>query len=267
MIAAYVNVDLQPDINWVGIREICGHDEQMIAGTGTVMAVQLIDRLLVALPKKKGARPIDAMEMTAADRDKILAAIYTRTFGPVVESTAQCSRCALPFDLDFSLKDIAPELQQSDKTSTARRGNDGTFLLPDGRRFRLPTFEDECAVIGVAPDDAVLFLLRKCVLDGDPEVDPGTVQNAMSEVAPIIDMDLAARCPECGAENLVHFDIQSFLLAALEQEKKRLAWEVHRLACAYGWSLSEILGLPRSVRRSYVSIIESEMPSRRRFSV
>jgi hypothetical protein len=33
---------------------------------------------------------------------------------------------------------------------------------------------------------------------------------------------------------------------------------VHRLARGYGWSLAEILSLPRTRRRDYVALVERE---------
>lgn len=264
MIVDYVALDFQPGIGLVGIRELCGHDEQMITEKGTEVAVELIDRLLV-FPIKE--RPIRAMTMAAADRDKILTSIFMRTYGPNVQSAHRCSRCASLFDLDFSLKELAASLAGGVRNTSASYQADGTFLLPDGCRFRLPTAEDELAVIGMPPEDAAAALIIRCLLEGNSDTKGQAVQALLDEVAPIMDTDLTARCPECGAEQLVHFDIQFFLLMALYQEKSRLAWEVHRLACAYGWSLGEILGMPRSVRRTHVALVDSEFPSLRRFSV
>lgn len=231
-----------------------------------MMAVRLLGRLLEA-GNEKNSRPVEALKMTAADRDNLLATVYMRTYGPRIESTLGCFQCGALFDIDFSLKELQSCLTDGARQEALSQGGDGNFLLPDGRRFRLPTGEDECAVLGMTLDEGADELLRRCFTEGHPSTDNGDVLAAMAEVAPLLDMELAGRCPECANEQSVHFDIQSFLLTALEQEKSRLAWEVHRLACAYGWSLEEILGLPRSLRRTYVALVESEFPSRRRYSL
>lgn len=262
MIVDYITLDFHPLARWVGIRELCGEDEQSVAGTGTMEGMQLIDRLLTMPPDQAGQ--ISSATMAAADRDKILEIVYTRTYGAKVEATARCSQCSAAFDLDFSLKNLRNSLTGSPGTTDAVRQDDGTFLLPSGHRFRLPTGEDEIAVMGLASGDATERLLKGCVLEGDPESCGHVIQDAMADLAPMFEAELAARCPECSAEQNIAFDIQSFLLKTLQTERNRLAWEVHRLASAYGWGLSEILSLPRSVRRIHVELIEREMPSRRR---
>jgi hypothetical protein len=262
----YVTLKFQQGNGVVGIRELCGHDEQIVSGTGTLMAVRLLDRLLETgheADSMTGA----SLKMTVADRDNLLAMIYLRTYGPRIKSTVRCGRCGALFDIDFSLKELQSHLADGEKQESFPRDSDGYFLLPDGRRFRLPTGEDELAVLGKTPDEATDVLLRRCISENRLQSSNEDVLTAMSEVAPLLDMELIGRCPECENEQSVHFDIQSYLLTALEQEKSRLAWEVHRLACSYGWSLAEILGLPRSIRRTYVALIETEFPSRRRFSL
>jgi hypothetical protein len=265
VILDYVPLDFYAQVNWVGIRELCGRDEQAVAGTDTMSAVKLIDSVLVSVPDR--AEPLSAIKMVAADRDKVLTAVYMRAYKPTVEATVGCSQCGSPFDLDFSLKELQASLSVNRCPHGASRQDDGTFLLPSGYRFRLPTGEDELTAIGLSSAEAARTLLERCLLEGDPGSSGELVQSAMAGVAPIFETELNAPCPECGAEESIHFDIQSFLLTALEREKNRLAWEVHRLASAYGWSLGEILSLSRSVRRTYVALVEREMPSRRRCAV
>jgi hypothetical protein len=262
----YVMLDCQPCSGAVGLRELRGHDEQMVTGTGTMMAVRLLDRLLEGVGEVN-ARPLHALGMTAADRDKLLAAVYLQTYGARIESTVGCLQCGVPFDIDFSLTELQASVVAAARKESFPQGPGGYFLLPDGSRFRLPTGEDECAVLGLAPDAAAAELLKRCLAEEHHVTDPADALAAMAGIAPLLDIELTGRCPECENEQGVHFDIQTFLLKSLEQEKSRLAWEVHRLACAYGWSLGEILGLPRSLRRTYVALVESEVPSRRRFSL
>ena len=247
---------------WACLRELCGRDEQVIEGTGTVEAIRLIDRLLVAA---SGAEmgPGKAKELTTADRDRLLAAIYRRTYGSRIESTVHCHICDAPFDIDFSLEALLRHLDSETAQIQSEKGSDGVFNLPDGRCFRLPTGEDEYAVLGMATEKAERILLERCLVEGDPTKDPEVLQRAMKELAPVLDLDMEARCPECDQQQTVHFDIQYYLLYMLRQEQKQLALEVHRLATAYGWSLNEILGLPRSMRKTYVKLVESELDSRR----
>jgi hypothetical protein len=252
----YVALGFVPGGAWAGLRELCGHDEESVRGTDTATAIQLLDRLLVDGPGVT-IGPGCAAKLTAADRDRLLAAIYMRTYGPRIESTLRCHHCDELFDLDFYLQDLLNSLQGSGITA------DGVLTLTDGRRFRLPTGEDECAVSHLPSIEAEQELLARCTVEGDTAADPEAVQAAMDAVAPVLSLEMDARCPECGESQPVHFDIQSYLLSTLESEQERLVREVHRLATAYGWSLAEILGLPRRRRRAYAATIETEMVSQR----
>ncbi len=113
----------------------------------------------------------------------------------------------------------------------------------------------------MSPEEAEGELLKRCVLEGDPTGDTESLQRTMKDLAPLLDLDLEAHCPECNTQQMVHFDMQHYLFSALRQEQKQLALEVHRLATAYRWSLNEILQLSRSLRRTYVALVESELDS------
>jgi hypothetical protein len=243
---------------WAYLREICGSDEQSVEGTGTVEAIRLLDRLLVTVSGTHTG-PGKAAELTTADRDWLLAAVYMKTYGSRIESTVNCDKCKAPYDMDFSLEEL---ISHVDSEARQMEGSpDDVFKLPDGCRFRLPTGEDECAVLGMSPEEAEKALLERCVVGSNQDYDSEALQAAMRDIAPVLDMDMDACCPECDCKQTVHFDIQYYLLHKLMQGKRQLAYEVHRLARAYGWSLNEILGLPRSVRRMYVELVESEIES------
>jgi hypothetical protein len=88
------------------------------------------------------------------------------------------------------------------------------------------------------------------------------VADALERIAPLLDVELDATCPECGHVHAVRFDVQRFFLGRLVAERAQRAAEIHRLARGYGWSLSEILSLPRARRRDYVELVERELGAR-----
>lgn len=271
-----LNLNFAPGNGFACLSELTGHNELAVADTGAADAIRLVDGVLVATADG-GIEPGSAARLTAGDRDRLLAAIYAGTYGARVPATLDCDHCGARFDIDFSLEqllshqlrpsseDLAPEVSEAPPLPLG----DGTFQLADGTRFRLPTGEDECAVLGLPPEQAQRMVLKRCLIEAGAggEVDDersGAVQAAMEALAPVLDLELDARCSECGEWQVVHFDIQHYLLSALQQERGQLAHEIHRLASAYGWSLSEILGLPRSQRRSLVALIEAERAPVRR---
>jgi len=239
------------------LRELCGCDEQSVTGSGPVDAISLLDRVLVAAPGDAVA-PGTVATLTVADRDRLLAAVHVHTYGPRISTSVSCAGCKAMFDVDFSLAELQKHQDIESQRGDIERRPDGSFRLADGRRFRLPTGEDECAVLGMAPEEAKAELLRRCLLDGDPTQDTADVDRAMDDTGPVLALELAASCPECGQEQAVFFDVQRYLLTALSQERHLLVHEVHMLARAYGWSLTEIMSLPRSTRRGLVELVDAE---------
>lgn len=253
----YVALDLQPGSAWAAVRELAGQDEQAVQDTSTLTAIRLLDRLLVDDPTTD-IRPGDAVHLTASDRDRLLAAVYVRTYGPRIESTVRCQVCGERFDMDFMPLDLLSALTDAAQAAEIIRHEDGTLELADGPRFRAPTGEDELAVWRLSPKEAQQQLIERCLYEGDLAENLDAVQAELDVVAPLLDLDLGARCAECGAEQLVHFELQGYLLGSLIAEHDRRLWEIHQLARAYGWSLHEILELPRSERRTYVALVERE---------
>ncbi|WP_437779031.1 hypothetical protein [Sorangium sp. So ce1097] len=243
---------------WVKLRELCGHDEESIQATDSETAVSLVDRLLVDSPGA-AATAGGAASLTIPDRDRLLAAIYMANLGRRIESTVRCQYCGQPFDLDFSLEDLIASASEPTATAVTREP-DGVYRMPDGRRFRLPCGEDERAVAGARRPE--LELLGRCVLEGSAADDPDALDEAMRAVGPVLDLDVDARCPECVKGQPVWFDLQHYLLSRLLDERRQRGIEIHRLARAYGWSLREILDLPRSRRRLLVELIERDTAAR-----
>lgn len=221
---------------FVYLRELRGDDEDFVASTETASAIALVDRLLVAVPGTVHG-PGDARRMTAADRDRVLAAVYQRDIASHVRSTPTCDACGKHFDLDVELSAIVRSLEP-DRTALAGLG------------CRLPTGEDELlAAADASPTEA---LAARC------GVGPGDMA-AIERAAPLIDLELEAACPECGKVHLLHFDIQTFLLGSLIAERRRRTIEVHHLARSLRWSLTEILSLTRTQRRLHADLADRDV--------
>jgi hypothetical protein len=244
------------------LREPCGHDEEAIEAATTAQAIALLDRLLVAAAPGQGTAP-RAGELCAADRDLLLGALYRTLYGDEVESTVRCRGCDQPFDLEFSLTALTEDLRPA-SAAPARR-EDGTYLLPDRRRCRLPPGDDELAVADLPAERAPLELQRRCMVAGgegkeagSAADDPAPVVEAMRAAAPIVDLEVDATCPECRLTQPVHFDLQRYLLSRLLGERRQRTHEIHRIARAYGWPRREILDLPRSTRQLHVELIDRD---------
>lgn len=234
------------------LRELTGSDELGCLRGGAVAASELLESLIVAAPGPT-LRPEELWSLSVAERDCLLAAVHARHFGDHVESEVRCRSCREAFAVDFSLAALVSSTYES--TAEWSVDEQGRLLLTDGTRFRVPTTDDERSVQALPPEEAALALLRRCVPEGGA---PEALQTAIAAAAPVLDLDLPARCALCRKEQHIHFDLVSFFFASLRRERSILLREIHRLAAAYHWSQDAILRLPRSERRAYVALIEGE---------
>jgi hypothetical protein len=215
----------------VALREPLGEDEIAVEGVDTLCAVALLGRLL-------GEAPLDAGRLAAADRDALLAALHRQCWGDRITSTLACAACAQRFDISFKLSDAQRHL-----------GTASASPAP----FTVPSAEEEMAAAAHGAREGALRLAEAC---GARAEDFERASDALAAAAPIVDFELAARCAECGHEQAAHFDLQSFLLQRLLNERPALLAEIHALAAGYGWSLAEILSLGRSTRRAMTAILD-----------
>jgi hypothetical protein len=248
---------------YVYLRELSGYDELWDAA-----ATALIDRLLVDYPGV-AVRPGEALKLTLAEVDRVLATVYRSLYGDEVTCHVPCSACSGAYALSFTLTDMwaaVTEMSPEDEALLSKLdGPDeqGVYYLgPLG--FRLPTGEDLAAVAGLEPEAMVKALQARCIVAQDPHWNEETfLDRLMSLVGPTLDTDLDGVCPRCGAEQAVPFRIDTFLLAALRRESALLTREVHELARTYHWSRREILEMPRRERRQYTGLVLAELTSDR----
>jgi hypothetical protein len=248
---AVVPLRYHPGNQWMHIRELCGKDEQSVAGARSIDALCLLDRIL---PPPGGiGTPLSPASLPVADRDRLLTAVYINTYGPVINTTVTCPYCKSKFDLGFTLDEWANDIEKGKKDPLNGKVTPYPFTTPGGIRFRLPTGDDELAVMGFEISMAEAGLLQRCIPEDTVKYDDELLQKAMQETAPLADREFEAPCPECGGKQWFHFNMQQYLLSSLLQEKETLVAEIHHLARYYGWGLSEILDLPRTLRKSYVN--------------
>jgi len=239
------------------LRELTGRDEFGVLGANTANAIELLSALLDNASASE-TEQIRAVDLVAADRDRLLAAVYERAFSDRIESTLTCARCAQPFDLYFSLRRLIEEVNERTSDGEWKPLGDGRFESSDGLRFRLPTGNDELALAGLASSEVESLLLSRCAEGGDWSKDRVAFEHLLEQVAPLLDLELIAPCAECSHVHTIQFDIQTYVLGAIVAERRRLLAEINRIAKAYSWSLDEILSLRRSDRRQFFELIENE---------
>lgn len=238
------------------LRELRGADELRAVEGGTIALL----RELLEPVAHNDVRTEGLGALTVSDRDRLLAALYVSAFGDAVACRWACEHCGESFEIELSMRALCDRALSRASTRCVREA-DGCYTTPAGTRFRLPTLDDQQHLSGLPQEHVQAALVERCV----ERVCAGEdVDTLMAEVGPLLDLDLAASCPACERAQSVPFEIQQFLHGVMAKERRWLTREVHRLATAYGWGLSEILALPRSLRREYVALVEAEGVGRRR---
>jgi hypothetical protein len=203
-------------------------------------------RLLAALLHGSG---IEAAALPVSVHDRLLAAIFRTEVGDTALCRAICAECEAPFEFSLPLESLIAA-QDAAAADVGPLAEDGCWQF-DGIAVRPPTLDD-----ARSRDPAALL---RAVCHPEPaKAQTAAVAAFLERAAPILSMDLDTECPECGAAQLVGFDLPRFLVRALAAERPFMMREVHLIAARYGWSLTEILAMPRDDRRAFATLIESE---------
>jgi hypothetical protein len=244
----------------VHLGPLTGAAELAVSGNGPVDAIAVLNACLLDLPGMS-VGPGGAASLSTSDRDRLTAQLYRRLYGNEVSGMSTCNACAKKFDFDFTLDalldTVAPEPAVLD---------DAGWYLEGRTRFRLPTGADELAVVGLRAARAAEVIALRCAPDADPK-DRARIEDRMARIAPLVDLTLAALCPECGHDNPMTFAVERYFLSRLMGERPRLMRQIHLIAATYHWSLAEITGLTRDLREQLVDQIGHERQASQRRTV
>jgi len=224
-----------------------------------------VDRALLLL----GAAHPDAPYATLADwplgsRNWAIGELRAACFGHGIHGWVSCPRCGdrLQFETDWR--------------ALAAAGGDGDRDRPivvGARAFRLPTSRDLARIAKEAdPHVAAIRLVEHCLLRSDDlspndlsPHDPAAwsdreleeIGDRMAQADPLAETRLTLACPSCGHGWEENLDIAAFLWEEIEARAKRILFEIHRLASAYGWAEAQILALSARRRALYLEMVHA----------
>jgi hypothetical protein len=187
-------------------------------------------------------------------RNGALAQLGLRCFGPKPEAWTKCTQCGEKLEVEVDLRNLANEAVALGRSEP---------IVINGRSFRLPTSRDLALAAQEADErSAAIQLAKSCAMEGGDaplwsDEDLDDVGEGMALADPLAEVTFHFTCPECGNEDNAALDIASFVWAEIEARAKRLLFEIHRLASAYGWSEREILSLSERRRALYLDMVEA----------
>jgi hypothetical protein len=214
-----------------------------------------LDRGLLALSMALPSPSEDFADWPLGRRNRALFDLQCKTFGPRLRGWTSCTSCGekVEFDLDANVL-VAAQAKEAGWQETLTVGSE---------RFRLPTSRDLAEVMAASDTKpAAVRLLERCresrrepLVLSDAMLEE--VEEKMASADPMADIRLALLCPTCSHEWDGPLDIARFVWAEIESRARRLLWEVHHLARAYGWTEAETLSLPAARRAMYLEMVQA----------
>jgi hypothetical protein len=212
-----------------------------------------LDRSLLALSVADPAAANDAADWPLGRRNAALLRLYSVWFGPQVQGWTSCPACSEKVEFDVDARQMA----------AAADGPAPGPVTVGEHAFRLPTTRDLAQM--VAADDtesAAAGLLERCRIGGSATAEWSgalltEIEDALASADPLAETRLAFRCPTCEHDWEDGFEIDRFLWVEVESWARRVLWEVHTLASAYGWTEAESLALGPARRAIYLQMVHA----------
>jgi hypothetical protein len=220
---------------------------------------QALALLSAAYPEVSPSR---LAELSVGRRDACLLALREGTFGPHIKGEASCPKCAEQLEFAYETGDVRAEpsepCDRREVLSVTAAGWEATFRLPTSLDLQKAQASEE--------KEFRRNLLRQCVtdirrgaeqkeVDGIPDEVAIAIGVRMEQADPQADVKIILACPSCGHTWEMPFDIASFFWDEINARAYRILYEVHLLACAYGWSESEILAMSPWRRQAYLDLV------------
>ena len=215
-----------------------------------------LDQGLLALSAALPDTPQDALaDWPLGKRNRALFELHRYCFGSRLAAWAACGRCQEKMEFAVDTRELMAQAKVPEREAT---------VVFCSESYRLPTSRDLAFALtdAVKPQTAVVRLLESCRLtargaEGWSAQDIDEIGELMAAADPAAETRVALCCPACGHEQDEVLDIATFLSAEIAALAKRLLWEVHALAFAYGWTEAQVLSLSAVRRSLYIKMVQT----------
>jgi hypothetical protein len=187
-------------------------------------------------------------------RNQALFELHGAWFGSLLQGWTSCARCGEKMEFEIDSRDLMTRSKDQSCSETVRVG---------GRSFRLPTSRDLAAVTRESDSSsAASRVLERCLMAAEgpsawSEKEVEEIEESFVSADPMAETRLALRCPACDHESEEILDIANFVWGEIAALARRLVWEVHALASAYGWTEAQILSLSAARRAIYLEMVQA----------
>lgn len=217
--------------------------------------------LRLSCPERSGE---SLAELSLAERDLDLWRLRRIMFGERLRATLPCAGCAAQIEFTLAVSSVIDPLESLQSTTPLETQVDRWQV-----RVR-PVITADLEAALKMPDDpsAKQLLLERCVSlnapsgmaagwEDAPEATRAFALEAFEQIHEGAEFTCVATCPQCGAVEMADLDIGRLLWLEVRNAAKRLLWEIHELASAYGWSESAILAMTSQRRQSYLNMVRA----------
>ncbi len=216
------------------------------------------DRAVTLATVVSGLRFEQVAELPLGACDRLLLQLREQCFGPRLQGLADCPRCGQELEVGIELD----ELVVPSELVVPGAGGDRT-VTAEGRIVKLRALTNgDVRSCGGDRDQ----LLARCIVGepgavGDPAALSRILLDAVEAKLDALDPQAAAAvdldCPSCGASWPASVDITEFVWGEVDRFARRLLYDVHTLATAYGWREADVLAVSPTRRRFYLQVCGS----------
>jgi len=198
--------------------------------------------------------PDELADWSLGRRNRGLFELYRSWFGTVLHGWTSCTSCGEKLELEVDVRTLTAHDAPDESSAEKVVADKGSFRLPTSRDLAQVVHEESFQI-------AAIRLLERCRISGG-DTPPWSEQmveevgEKMAHADPLAETQLALRCPTCGHEWTATLDVTRFIWAEIEAYVRRIFWEIHTFASAYGWTEAEVLSLSGARRALYLEMVQ-----------